>query len=164
ENPANPAAHEQTTGPEIWEATGGQVDAFVAGVGTGGTVTGVGRYLKSQDAEVTLIAVEPAESAVISGEKPGSHGIQGIGAGFIPPVLDTELLDDVRTISRPSAVATARELATKEGIISGISSGANVKIARDVAAELGPGHTVVTVICDTGERYLSTDLFDIDEL
>ncbi len=164
ENPANPAAHEQTTGPEIWDATGGKVDAFVAGVGTGGTITGVGRYLKSQDAGVTLIAVEPAESAVISGEKPGKHGIQGIGAGFIPPVLDTDLLDDVRTISRPAAVATAREMATKEGILCGISAGANVKIARDVAAELGPGDTVVTVICDTGERYLSTDLFDIDEL
>ena len=161
QNPANARAHRETTGPEIWEATDGGVDTFVAGVGTGGTITGVGTYLKEDiEADVDLVAVEPADSAVLSGEQSGSHGIQGIGAGFIPEILRTELLDEVRTVEREAAVETARRLGHEEGILGGISTGANVHVAAQVARER-PEETVVTIVCDPGERYLSTDLYDL---
>nr|WP_320049002.1 cysteine synthase A [uncultured Desulfuromonas sp.] len=158
-NPANPATHQRTTGPEIYQALDGKLDAFVTAVGTGGTLTGVGRYLKSCNSQIAVIAVEPQESAVLSGEAPGPHGIQGIGAGFIPDVLDRQLIDQVVTVSTPQAKQCAREL-SKHGILAGISSGANVFAARKIAAELGPGQRVVTTLCDTGERYLSTDVFE----
>ncbi len=159
ENPANAAAHRETTGPELWAATDGQLDVFVAGVGTGGTITGVGEYLKEeQEADVELIAVEPEASAVLSGGKAGSHGIQGIGAGFVPEILRTDLLDEVRTVTREEAVTAARKLAQEEGIAGGISAGANTHIAAEVARERDG--LVATIICDPGERYLSTDLFE----
>jgi cysteine synthase A len=160
DNPANPRAHERTTGPEIWEATDGGVDAFVAGVGTGGTITGVGTYLREEaGADVDLIAVEPSDSAVLSGGEAGSHGIQGIGAGFVPEILRTELLDGVRTVGKDDAEATARKLGREAGILGGISTGANVHAAAEVARER-PDETVVTIVCDPGERYLSTGLYD----
>ncbi|MDG5776895.1 cysteine synthase A [Haloarculaceae archaeon H-GB2-1] len=160
ENEANPAVHRQTTGPEIWEATDGDVDAIVAGVGTGGTITGVAEYLKEeQEADVQIFPVEPADSAVLSGGDAGSHGIQGIGAGFVPEVLREDLLDEVLTVTREESVETARRLASEEGILAGISSGAAVRAAIDVAAR-DEFETVVTVLPDTGERYLSTDLYE----
>jgi cysteine synthase A len=162
QNLANPWIHRETTGPEIWADTNGEVDVFVAGVGTGGTITGVSEYLKEdRDANVQSIAVEPADSAVLSGEEAGSHGIQGIGAGFVPDVLRTELLDDVETVEREDAVEMARQLAAEEGILAGLSSGAAVDAARRVASR--PDHAedlIVVVLPDTGERYLSTDLFE----
>ena len=158
-NPANPATHERTTGPEIYQALDGNLDAFVTGVGTGGTLTGVGRYLKEQNAAITLIAVEPEDSAVLSGQPAGPHGIQGIGAGFIPEVLDQQLIDRVITVATDQAIACARQLA-HHGVLVGISSGANVCAAQQVAAQLQPGQRVVTTLCDTGERYLSMDIFD----
>jgi cysteine synthase A len=162
QNLANPWIHRETTGPEIWVDTDGEVDVFVAGVGTGGTITGVSEYLKEErDADVQSIAVEPAESAVLSGEEAGSHGIQGIGAGFVPDVLRTELLDGVETVEREDAVAMARQLAAGEGILAGLSSGAAVDAAGRVASR--PEHAedlIVVVLPDTGERYLSTDLFE----
>jgi len=160
ENPANPRAHETSTGPEIWEAAGHAIDYFVAGVGTGGTITGVGRYLKRQNPSIKLVAVEPADSPVLSGGKPGTHAIQGIGAGFIPPILDRTILDEVLTVTNDDAKETARSLARNESITAGISSGANVWAARKLAScsEL-TNKTIVTIICDTGERYLSTGLF-----
>ncbi len=161
ENLANPRIHRETTGPEIWEATGGQVDVVVAGVGTGGTITGISEYLKQEcDAEVQTIAVEPADSAVLSGGEPDSHEIQGIGAGFVPEVLRTELVDGVRTVEDSEARSATRELARRTGILTGISSGAALHAATEVATE--PAHEddlVVTILPDTGERYLSTDLF-----
>ncbi len=158
-NPANPAIHRQTTGPEIWDATDGTVDAVVAGVGTGGTITGVGAYLKDdQGADVDLVAVEPAESPILSGGEPGSHSLQGIGAGFVPNVLRTDLLDDVRTVAREEAVERSRALASEEGLLVGISSGAAVEAAVAVASDR-PDDLVVTVLPDLGERYLSTDLY-----
>ncbi|HCU35534.1 MAG TPA: cysteine synthase A [Armatimonadetes bacterium] len=160
ENPANPAAHEATTGPEIWAQTEGRLDAFVAGVGTGGTITGVGRYLRARQPDVRLIAVEPAGSPVLSGGERGSHGIQGIGAGFCPRVLEFSLLDRVLTVTDAQAIAMARRLAAEEGIFCGISSGAAAHAAVEVAGEMGEGGTVVTVLPDTGERYLSTALFE----
>ena len=160
ENPANPAVHEATTGPEIWDDTGGQVDMFIAGVGTGGTITGVARYLKRQRADIRAVAVEPETSAVISGKPPGPHPIEGIGAGFIPTNLDTSLLDEVQVVRADQAFRMARRLANEEGILAGISSGANVAAAVEIARrpEMA-GKTIVTVICSCGERYLSTPLF-----
>ena len=160
ENPANPAIHERTTGPEIWEDSGGEVDVFVAGVGTGGTISGVGRYLKGRRPGLRVVALEPETSAVISGRPPGGHPIEGIGAGFIPRNLDLEVLDEVRTVRADVAFKTARRLAREEGILAGISSGANVAAALELAGtpELA-GKTIVTVICSCGERYLSTPLF-----
>lgn len=158
-NPANVAAHHNTTGPELYKATDGTLDAFVAGVGTGGTVTGVGEYFKeTQETDLSVIAVEPANSAVLSGESPDSHSIQGIGAGFIPEILRTELLDEVRTVTYDDAISAARKLAREEGIAGGISTGANVHVATQVAAEREG--LVATLVCDPGERYLSTELFD----
>jgi len=163
-NTANPGAHEATTGPEIWEATGGGVDIFVAGVGTGGTLSGVGRALRARKPAVGVVAVEPAESPVISGGSPGAHAIQGIGAGFVPPVLDRSVLSGVETVSAEEAARTARRLAREEGILGGISGGANVAAALRLAArESNRGKTIVTVICDTGERYLSTWLYEEEQ-
>ena len=154
ENPANPDVHSKTTAEEIWEVTGGEVDAFVAGVGTGGTLTGVGRVLKARNPEVRLIAVEPRASAVLSGGKPGLHGIQGLGAGFVPEVLDTELIDDVITVTDLAAERMTKRLAREEGLLLGPSAGANVHAALDVAKKMKPGQRVVTILCDGGERYL----------
>lgn len=160
-NPANPSVHEMTTGPEIWRQTGGAVDIFVAGVGTGGTITGVGRALRARNRSVVLCAVEPENSAVISGGNAGAHRIQGIGAGFLPPVLDRGLLDEVISVSADEAAQTARALARKEGIFAGISAGANVCVALRLAERReNRGKTIVTVICDTGERYLTTWLYE----
>jgi cysteine synthase A len=160
-NTANPRAHEETTGPEIWAATQGRVDVFVAGVGTGGTISGVGRALRARNPSVEIVAVEPAESPVISGGSPGAHAIQGIGAGFVPPVLDRSILNGVETVSADEAARTARRLAREEGILGGISAGANAAVALRLAAlESNRGKTIVTVICDTGERYLSTWLYE----
>jgi cysteine synthase A len=155
ENPANPAVHRRTTALEILEATEGNLDAFVAGVGTGGTITGVGEVLRERLPQVRLIAVEPARSAVLSGRKPGLHGIQGIGASFVPGVLNQAVIDEVRTVEDEEAIAMSLRLAKEEGLLVGISAGANVHIALKVAAELGPDKVVMTVLPDTGERYLS---------
>jgi cysteine synthase len=158
-NPANVDAHVRTTGPEILAQLGGRrCDAFVAAVGTGGTISGVGRVLRAANPEVRLVAVEPDKSAVLSGGAPAAHRIDGIGAGFVPSILDRSLLSEVRTISELDAQRMKMELARREGLLVGISAGANVKIALDVARELGPGNTVVTVLCDTGERYFSSDV------
>ena len=159
-NPDNPAAHEATTGPEIWADTDGMIDCFVAGVGTGGTITGTGRYLKGRNPDIRVIAVEPAESAVLSGGAPGPHAIQGIGAGFVPPVLDTSVYDEVMPVPGADALTMARRLLQEEGILCGISSGANVHAAIAYARRPeNAGKRVVGIICDTGERYLSTPLF-----
>jgi cysteine synthase len=154
-NPANPEAHRRTTAVEILQQTEGRLDAFVAGIGTGGTITGVGRALRAEQPAARVIGVEPAASAVLSGGKSQVHRIQGIGAGFVPPVLDRSVLDEVRTITDERAWQTTQALARREGLLVGISSGASVAIACDVARELGPGRRVVTVLADTGERYFS---------
>lgn len=159
-NPANPEVHRRTTAREIISSLGGRVDAFVAGVGTGGTITGVGEVLRSKNRDVKIFAVEPAESPVLSGGSPGPHRIQGIGAGFVPAVLNTQIYDEIIQVRAEQAAATAREMAVKEGILAGISSGAAVFAALTVAARLGRGKNVVVIIPDTGERYLSTGLFD----
>ena len=160
ENPANPAIHEATTGPEIWEDSGQNIDAIVAGVGTGGTITGVTRFLKSKNPDFKAFAVEPIHSAVISGEGPGKHRIQGIGAGFVPGNLDTSIIDDVVKVDDEDAFAWGRELAKQEGIVAGISSGANMWAAAQVAARPEmKGKRIVTIMCSLGERYLSTPLF-----
>ena len=159
-NPANPAAHEATTGPEIWQDTDGRVDIFVAGAGTGGTVTGVGRYLKAQNPAVQVVAVEPAGSPVLGGGKAGPHGLQGIGAGFVPAVLDTTVYDEVLPVTEADAYAAGRLLGRKEGVLAGISSGAALWAALQVAKRpQNAGKTIVVLLPDTGDRYLSTPLF-----
>ena len=159
-NPANAMAHYRTTGPEIYEDTDGEVDYFVAGVGTGGTITGTGHFLKEKKPDVRVIAVEPSGSPVLSGGKSGPHGLQGIGAGFVPEVLDTGVYDEVITVSDEEAFETGRMLGKTEGILSGISSGAALKAAIDVAKRPeAEGKTVVVLLPDTGDRYLSTELF-----
>lgn len=160
ENAANPAIHEKTTGPEIWEDSGHNIDAIVAGVGTGGTITGVTRYLKKMNPDFKAIAVEPIHSPVISGGQPGKHRIQGIGAGFIPGNLDTSVIDDVVKIDDEDAFEWGKQLAKNEGIVAGISSGANMCAAAQVAARPEfKGKRIVTIMCSLGERYLSTPLF-----
>lgn len=160
-NPVNPAAHKMTTGPEIWEDTDGSVDIFVAGVGTGGTLTGVSEYLKSKNPDIKIIAVEPYDSPVLSGGKAGAHGIQGIGAGFVPEILNAEIFDEIIKIKTEDAMCESKELARREGILVGISSGAALFAAKTVAQrEENKGKNIVVLLPDTGERYLSTGMFD----
>lgn len=161
ENPANPEVHRRTTAQEIWEDTGGEVDILVAGVGTGGSITGIGEVLKEKRPGFTVIAVEPEDSPVLSGGSPGPHKIQGIGAGFVPPVLNTEIIDEIIKVKAEDAFETSRRLAREEGVLCGISAGANVWAAVQVARRPeNKGKTIVTIICDTGERYLSTPMFE----
>ena len=161
ENPANAQAHYDTTGPEIWADTDGNVDILVCGVGTGGTITGTGRYLKAQNPDIRIVAVEPATSAVLSGQEAGTHGLQGIGAGFIPKVLDTSILDEIMPVEDRDAFAAAKEFAANQGILVGISSGAALHAALLLAMkEENRGKTIVTILPDSGERYLSTGLFN----
>ena len=160
-NPANPAVHRETTAEEILADTDGQVDIFVAGVGTGGTITGVGEVLKAGNPDVRIVAVEPEDSPVLSGGSPGPHKIQGIGAGFVPEILDRDVIDEIITVSNENAIETARQLAAKEGILAGISSGANLWAGLELAKRKeNAGKTIVVIICDTGERYLTTELFE----
>ena len=160
DNPANPAAHAATTGPEIWEDTDGKVDIFVAGVGTGGTVTGIGTYLKSKNPGVKIVAVEPADSPVLSGGQPGPHKLQGIGAGFVPSVLNTGIYDEIFTVTTDQAFSTGRLIAHKEGILVGITSGAALYAAAQIAKRPeNAGKTVVALLPDSGDRYLSTPMF-----
>jgi cysteine synthase A len=158
-NPANPAMHKRTTALEILESLDGNIDAFVAAVGTGGTITGCGEVFKERNANIKVIAVEPAGSPVLSGGEPGPHKIQGIGAGFIPKVLNQAILDRVMTVTDDEAYQTAKQLSKKEGLLVGISAGANVFASQKVAQELGPGKNVVTILCDTGERYISIEKY-----
>jgi len=160
DNPANPAAHEATTGPEIWEDTDGKVDIFVAGVGTGGTITGIGAYLKAKNPNVQVVAVEPADSPVLSGGAPGAHMLQGIGAGFVPTVLNTDIYDEIITVTTEEAYATGRLIAEKEGILVGITSGAALYAAAQLAKRPEhAGKTIVALLPDSGDRYLSTPMF-----
>ena len=159
-NPANPAAHENTTGPEIWEAAGGNVDIFVAGVGTGGTISGIGRYFKQKNPAVQVVAVEPAASPLLSGGSAGSHGIMGIGANFIPQILDRAVIDRIVTVTEQEAYTAARQFGATEGLLVGISSGAALHAAVQIAkAPENAGKSIVVLLPDTGERYLSTDMF-----
>lgn len=162
DNPSNPAVHEATTGPELVRQVEGQLDAFVAGIGTGGTITGVGRVLRREIPSCKVIAVEPAGSPILSGGQPGPHKIQGLGANFVPSVLDRAIYDEVRTVENDTAFEVARRLAKEEGLLVGISSGANVHIALQVAKELGAGKKVVTVSPSNGERYLSSPLYQFE--
>ena len=160
-NPKNPDAHFKTTGPEIYEDTDGNVDIFVAGVGTGGTITGVGKYLKSKNKDIKIVAVEPADSPVLSGGKAGTHKLQGIGAGFVPEVLDTKIYDEIITATTPDAYNLSRLMGKKEGVLVGISSGASLFGAVTLAKrEENKGKTIVALLPDSGERYLSTDLYE----
>jgi cysteine synthase A len=159
-NPANPEAHRKTTGPEIWEDTDGKVDIFVAGVGTGGTITGVGEYLKAKNPSVKVVAVEPKDSPVLSGGEAGKHGLQGIGAGFVPEILNTGIYDEIYPVTTEEAYSCSRMLAKKEGLLVGISSGAALYAATEIAKrEENQGKTIVVLLPDTGERYLSTPMF-----
>jgi cysteine synthase A len=159
-NPANPQIHRDTTAKEIWVDSGGDVDVLVAGVGTGGTLTGCGEVIKKKNKDFKVIAVEPKDSPVLSGGKPGPHKIQGIGAGFVPEVLNVSIIDEIIQVSNEDAVETAKQLAVKEGILAGISSGANVWAAVQVSNRAeSEGKTIVTIICDTGERYISTEMY-----
>jgi cysteine synthase A len=160
-NPANPAAHTASTGPEIWEDTQGKVDIFIAGVGTGGTLTGTGRYLKEKNPDLKIIAVEPADSPLLSGGKAGPHGLQGIGANFIPEILDRDLIDQIMTVTTQQAYACGKQLARTEGILAGITSGAALHAALVLAKQPeNAGKTIVALLPDTGERYMSTTMFD----
>ncbi|MBM7555148.1 cysteine synthase A [Thalassobacillus pellis] len=162
-NEANPEIHERTTGPEIVEQMGDQLDAFVSGIGTGGTITGAGKVLKNHYKNIKIYAVEPADSAILSGGEPGPHKIQGLGAGFVPKILDTDIYDEVIQISNEASYEAAREAARKDGILGGISSGAAIQAAKQVAKELGEGKKVLAVLPSNGERYLSTPLYQFDE-
>lgn len=163
-NQANVEMHKRTTANEIWDDTEGQVDIFVAGVGTGGTITGVAEVLKQRKSELQAIAVEPQESPVLAGGKPGPHKIQGIGAGFIPEIVQTDLIDEVFAVNIEQSLATAKDLAKKEGILAGISSGANIYAALEIAKRPeNKGKNIVVIVCDTGERYLSTPLYNFEE-
>ncbi len=160
-NPANPAIHRETTAQEIWTDTDGKVDILVAGVGTGGTLTGCGEFLRQKNKNVKVVAVEPKDSPVLSGGKPGPHKIQGIGAGFVPEVLNVGIIDEIIQVSNADALQTARKLASREGILSGISGGANVWAAMQLSRRRdAEGGTIVTFICDTGERYISTEMYE----
>lgn len=163
ENEANPNVHEQTTGREIVEQMGDQLDAFVSGIGTGGTITGAGRVLKGKYKDIKLYAVEPADSAILSGKEPGPHKIQGIGAGFVPKVLDTELYDEIFTVTNDQAYETAREAARLEGLLGGVSAGAAIYAATQIAKKLGKGKKVLAIIPSNGERYLSTPLYQFED-
>ncbi|RXJ93644.1 cysteine synthase A [Malaciobacter molluscorum] len=163
-NQANPDIHRKTTAKEILADTDGKIDIFVAAIGTGGTLTGTGEILKQHNPDIKIIAVEPEASPVLSGGKPGPHKIQGIGAGFVPDILDTKLYDEVVTVSNEDAIESSRRLAKEEGLLVGVSAGANVKVAQDIASRPeNKGKTIVTILCDTGERYLSSGLYEYDD-